>query len=150
MKRLTQTIILTILCLVAATSCTKRPINGDLDGQWQLMSVERTDGTTTVPDPRVYYCFFLHTAQFTCPVIKAETANMSYIKDSSITLDFPYSTPESLAPWGITAADCTSVPDTSTDPYATGVVIQFSIRELTSKALIMSTTSGAIFTLRKF
>lgn len=54
--------ILTVLLM----SCDKMPMNGDLDGMWQLVS-EQLDGesgqTDRKPD-RIYISFQLHTAQF--------------------------------------------------------------------------------------
>lgn len=57
-------IILPILFLASISSCDKMPMNGDLDGMWQLMSEETSDSTTDLKSTRHYISFQLHTAQF--------------------------------------------------------------------------------------
>lgn len=53
-----------MLSLALLTACDKLPMNGDLDGQWQLVSEERDGQTTNLLDTRHYISFQLHTAQF--------------------------------------------------------------------------------------
>ena len=43
-------LLMTALLAVAAVSCRKRSINGDLDGMWQVMSIEYKDGRTVNPE----------------------------------------------------------------------------------------------------
>lgn len=57
-------IITIILLLTSISSCDKMPMNGDLDGMWQLMSEETADSTTDLKSTRHYISFQLHTAQF--------------------------------------------------------------------------------------
>lgn len=48
-----------LLCyMLLSTSCGKAPINGKVDGQWQLMHFETTDGTVH-PCERIYYAIQL-------------------------------------------------------------------------------------------
>ena len=56
---------LTILLLaLLACSCRNTSINGHLDGMWQLMSIDRTDGTyTDTKEKRIYYTVKLHLLQ---------------------------------------------------------------------------------------
>jgi hypothetical protein len=44
------------------SSCQKEPINGKLDGMWQLMKIEYKDKPSVVPD-QLYYCIQLHMVQ---------------------------------------------------------------------------------------
>jgi len=44
------------------SSCQKEPINGKLDGMWQLMKIEYKDKPTVTPD-QLYYCIQLHMVQ---------------------------------------------------------------------------------------
>ena len=46
------------------SSCDKVPINGDLDGMWQLMSVQTPDGTRATKSDRAYMCIQLHLSQW--------------------------------------------------------------------------------------
>lgn len=85
--------------MFGVASCNKRPINGPLDGQWQLMTADYPDGEQVVPDRGLYYCFFLHTASLRGA--GGFTANMVYVKDSSITLEFPYTESSKLKPYKI-------------------------------------------------
>ena len=39
-------IIVFIFLLLGISSCDKAPINGKLDGRWQLMNIENSDGNT--------------------------------------------------------------------------------------------------------
>lgn len=55
-------IILLIACVLS--SCDKMPMNGDLDGMWQLMSEQWSDSTANRKEDKVYLSFMLHTAQF--------------------------------------------------------------------------------------
>ena len=52
--------ILVGICTLLLASCAKKPINGDLDGRWQLMTIDcHEDGTQTKPE-YTYYSFSLH------------------------------------------------------------------------------------------
>lgn len=62
MKRLY--IALIGLVLLALTACDKMPINGDLDGFWQLMTIQTPDGVRDVKANRVYTSFQLHLTQW--------------------------------------------------------------------------------------
>ena len=49
-----------LLSFLLITSCAKKPINGDLDGRWQLMTIDRhEDGMITQPQD-TYYDITLH------------------------------------------------------------------------------------------
>ncbi len=50
--------------LLAAVGCDKLPMNGDLEGMWQLTSEEIDGVSYDRKDGRLYASFQLHTAQF--------------------------------------------------------------------------------------
>ena len=60
MKRVIFLFIITMLVI----SCSKVPINGDLDGMWKMTSMEWSDGTTTSPE-RIFFSFELDCIQVT-------------------------------------------------------------------------------------
>ena len=101
-----------LVCTILVGGCRKAPINGKLDGQWQIMKIELTDdGTVTTPEWRAYIDINLHVVNLTT-VTTAEVqgdrvcGNLIYDKSAStMTLDFPYNTEgsklERLKVWGI-------------------------------------------------
>lgn len=52
-------IALFIVLLLGISSCDKAPINGKLDGRWQLMTIEYEDGSIKECQ-RIYYSIQLH------------------------------------------------------------------------------------------
>lgn len=52
-------ILLLIFLVLSISSCDKAPINGKLDGRWQLMTIEQEDGSVT-ECYRIYYSIQLH------------------------------------------------------------------------------------------
>lgn len=93
---LTLTAVLTLMLGIAA--CRKGGINGDLDGQWQIMEVENlSTGEVSGPMQR-YYCLYLHTVNLTGSGTVA--GNMTYEGDR-LTLEFPINSTAQLAPWYI-------------------------------------------------
>ena len=69
------------------TTCQKAPINGDLDGQWQVIQVD-PDPQVQFPE-RLYYNFSLHVCSLSYYGGYFQSANMIY-EDDKISLDFPY------------------------------------------------------------
>lgn len=137
-KSIVLHIIPSVLLLMACglTGCDKKPINGDLDGQWQVMNVEPEPVTTI--DQRIYYCFNLHTCTLTHygqDRTDCMAGNMTF-NGSTLHLDFPnYATPEGmlrLQQYGIRS-----------NP------VSFTIETLNSKSLVMTDGSTTV-TLRKF
>lgn len=63
-NNITSHILIMLLMLAVMAACDKLPMNGDLDGQWQLVSEERDGQTTSLLQTRHYISFQLHTAQF--------------------------------------------------------------------------------------
>ena len=63
MKRMKKLFIISIVLLLAA--CDKVPMNGNLDGMWQLMAIQDnvTSNISDVKASRLYYSFQLHLVQ---------------------------------------------------------------------------------------
>lgn len=55
---------LLLLLSVLLSACDKVPMNGDLDGMWQLMTIQTSDNLRNVKDQRAYICFQLHLTQW--------------------------------------------------------------------------------------
>lgn len=79
-----------LLLLLLTTGCQKRPINGDLDGQWQVMDVDPPAPEIIITE-RLYMCFSLHVCQLTEYGKGANTVgNMRFDKKEDLLyLDFP-------------------------------------------------------------
>lgn len=123
-----------LLVLLMPTSCEKTPINGDLDGQWQVMSV--TPEPTDRPiEERLYYCFSLHVCQLTYYGGVFTSGNLRF-DGKTIYLDFPYADSElsirRLPQYGI-----------NENP------ITFNVEHLDKKSLILR-HGDTVVTMRKF
>lgn len=125
-----------LLCMLAllVSSCSKMPINGKLDGQWQLMSIESDDGVR-IPEERIYICFNLHVVNLTDLHNNVYAGNLHYA-DDKVSMDFPYMEDawgrKELAKWGI---------------YENPIV--FEVKTLTNKQLILQSSKN-VLTLRRF
>ena len=62
-----KNIFFLLLCLVFFASCDKVPMNGDLDGMWQLMVKEDANGIKNVKSDKIYMSFQLHLIQLDGP-----------------------------------------------------------------------------------
>jgi len=131
------------------TGCDKTPINGDLDGMWQLMRVEDNGTSTDLSATQHYMCVQLHLVQLT-RYGDAHTGIFCHFEHEGNTLrlyDFydltEYENTEDeneqltdvskLEPWGIYLLDTT-----------------FQVDKLTNDALILKDASGRVLTFRKF
>lgn len=97
------------IILVMLTGCRKRYINGDLDGQWQVLTIEyKSDGQIeNVKAKQVYYCFNLHTVNLRqIKDIPYEVkGNMKYDK-KTLDLEFPLvQDVDELSAWGMNAVN---------------------------------------------
>ena len=76
------------LILICFFSCQKTDINGDLDGEWEVMSV-----TPSPPmwdkDERIFYNFGQHVCQLTVYGGPFTEGNMTY-NGEEMNLDFPF------------------------------------------------------------
>lgn len=118
--------------LASLSGCRKTPINGDLDGQWQIMKIDYKDSIDVVPT-QAYYCFFLHTVNLTKVGGGVVGGNMDYDeKAKTLRLQFPYNDGKSLNTWGMNASETI-----------------FKIEKLTGEHLVIE-SDIAMIELRKF
>ena len=122
--------IIGALLLLMASACGKMPINGDLDGRWQIMKIEYASGEEEVPE-RAYYSVALHTINLMKVGVSNQTGNMEYTGDSLFVV-MPISKVEVLLPFGMN-----------------GTEQRFGVKELTSNHLVLQ-SDYARLEFRKF
>ena len=122
--------IIGALLLLMAGACGKMPINGDLDGRWQIMKIEYASGVEEAPE-RAYYSVALHTINLMKVDVTSQTGNMEYTGDSLFVV-MPVSKVEDLLPFGMN-----------------GTEQRFGVKELTSKYLVLQ-SDYARLEFRKF
>lgn len=128
---------LTILIGIIPTvyGCQKSPINGDLDGQWQVVTVE-PEVTEIILTEKLYMCFSLHVCQLSQYGGVWTTGKMEYVNNQTLYLYFPYAitylSEAKLRQYGINKNPVT-----------------FTIEHLDKKSLILR-DGDVIVTLRKF
>lgn len=122
-------IILTLIALLVS-GCGKLPINGHLDGQWQIMKIEYASGEVETPE-RAYYSVSLHTINLMKVNVTSQTGNMEYTGDS-LFVEMPISSVEDLRPFGMNSTE-----------------ERFGVKELTKKHLVLQ-SDYARLEFRKF
>ncbi|WP_370861151.1 lipocalin-like domain-containing protein [Parabacteroides faecis] len=122
--------IIAVLLILIVSACGKTPINGDLDGRWQIMKIEYASGEEETPE-RAYYSVALHTINLMQVNVTSQTGNMKYTGDS-LFIEMPVSKIEDLLPFGMN--------DTKQ---------RFGVKELTSKHLVLQ-SDYARLEFRKF
>lgn len=127
-------VLTTAIILLVASSCQKSPINGDLDGQWQVLDVTPEPEKADI-DATLYYCFYLHVCQLTFYDGVCTAGNMIF-NGNSLYLEFPNATTPiqiaRLRQYGI-----------NENP------ITFSVERLDKKSLILK-HGDTVVTMRKF
>lgn len=123
------------ISILATTSC-KLSINGDLDGQWQVMSVD-PEPTDKPFEDRLYMCFYQHTCQLSAYGINPwATGNIKYDEKKTLYMDFPnYNSKLSIArlkQYGINRNPVT-----------------FTVEHISSSKMILR-DGDVVVTLRKF
>ena len=113
--------ILILLAMSLSTGCDKMPDNGQLDGMWQLMSIETADGhILDVKEQQHYWSFRLRLVQFTASraidtdkfyahfsreggniVLKDFCQEARYEKDTDDNVWVSSEEAELLHPWGV-------------------------------------------------
>lgn len=53
-----------LFVMIACATCDKVPINGQLDGMWQIMNIQTPQGVRNVKRDRAYLSFQLHLTQW--------------------------------------------------------------------------------------
>ena len=122
--------IIAVLLILIVSACGKTPINGDLDGRWQIMKIEYASGEEETPE-RAYYSVALHTINLMQVDVTSQTGNMEYTGDS-LFVEMPISKIENLLPFGMN-----------------GTEQRFGVKELTSKHLVLQ-SDYARLEFRKF
>ena len=122
--------IIAVLLVLIVSACGKTPINGDLDGRWQILKIEYASGEEETPE-RAYYSVALHTINLMQVGVTSQTGNMEYTGDS-LFVEMPISKIEDLLPFGMN--------DTKQ---------RFGVKELTSKHLVLQ-SDYARLEFRKF
>lgn len=120
-----------------SAGCGKAPMNGHLDGQWQVMSVE-PEAPEIIFQNRLYMCFYMHTCQLTEYGSGIWTSgNMKYEKGKSLWLDFPDLSSSTVAPAKLKQFGIYRNP------------VSFTVDYIDNKKMILR-NDDAIVTLRKF
>ncbi len=100
MKTLGVKIIYIVLVSLVAgllTGCRNMPINGDIDGQWQVMDVYPAPQEEIIKE-RLYYCFSLHICQLSAYDLGVWRSGKLIYDKEFLYLDFPDSnSPEAAA-----------------------------------------------------
>ena len=122
--------MIAILLMLIVGACGKMPINGDLDGRWQIMKIEYASGEEETPE-RAYYSVSLHTINLMQVGVTSQTGNMEYTGDS-LFVEMPISKIENLLPFGMN-----------------GTEQRFGVKELTFKHLVLQ-SDYARLEFRKF
>ena len=122
--------IIAVLLTLIVSSCGKMPINGDLDGRWQILKIAYASGEEETPE-RAYYSVALHTINLMKVDVTSQTGNMEYTGDSLFVV-MPISKVEDLLPFGMN-----------------GTEQRFGVKELTSKRLVLQ-SDYARLEFRKF
>ena len=122
--------IIAVLLVLIVSACGKTPINGDLDGRWQILKIEYASGEEETPE-RAYYSVALHTINLMQVGVTSQTGNMEYTGDS-LFVEMPISKIEDLLPFGMN-----------------GTEQRFGVKELPSKHLILQ-SDFARLEFRKF
>ena len=116
--------------MLMASACGKMPINGDLDGRWQIMKIAYASGEEEMPE-RAYYSVALHTINLMKVDVTSQTGNMEYTGDSLFVV-MSVSKVKDLLPFGMN-----------------GTEQRFGVKELTSKYLVLQ-SNYARLEFRKF
>lgn len=90
-------IVLSLTFVGIGVSCQKSPINGWLDGQWEVREIQASDGQIIEPEiiinQRLYYNFYMHVCQLTYYGGYFMDGNMQY-EDDTLWIEFPYANTE--------------------------------------------------------
>ena len=145
--------IILIGILLTLCGCDKTPVNGDLDGMWQLMTIETPDSTADVQARRLYLSFYLHLADWRCPQKNEHFHFYSHFTHRQDSLCF-YDLCRASAH---TAQDADDIPLTATD-MALGDMDDWGIHTLDMRYRIKSLNSrnltlekkDTVYAFRKF
>lgn len=92
MKSVIKSVILLVfsLCVLSTCqSCQKAPMNGKLDGMWQIMEISPNPGTEIFGQQK-YWAFYMHVVDLAYFDGIFATGNMKF-DGNTLVADFPYS-----------------------------------------------------------
>ena len=124
MNRVHNIVLFLLGALLTLGSCDKTPINGDLDGMWQLMSIQTPQGVQQVKEKRAYLCIQLQLAEWRIATI-ADKNYYSHFKlqgDSLFFFDLCHASAHTA-----TGADDTPV---TADEMAAGALDEWGIHTM--------------------
>ena len=136
MKRFFSLAIYLAGLLTIFNACQKAPINGHLDGRWQILEIEEKGESENVKDRQLYYNFYLHVCSLSFYGGNVTNGNMKY-DGNDLFLDFPYIT----TPEGMTALRRYGI---NSNP------VEFHVAYLDKNKLILKEGEDIVITLRKF
>lgn len=98
-------ILIVSIFIATLHGCRVRSINGELDAQWKVTTIQNLiTGEETHPES-VYYCLYRHTVNLTRDNNIIIAGNMVYAHDR-LKLEFPtISNVNDLSPWGIASTN---------------------------------------------
>lgn len=137
-------IFIVALALTTLTGCRKLALHGDFSGMWQILTIDYPDGTKSIAYGQYYYSFNRDVAQLSNdsePQTRIH-AHLAIDADGNFALSFPYTEFYQVAPWGILP------PSKEMDRQKAYEF--FTVNELTSKRLVMTTSQGVVITCRKY
>lgn len=137
--RILAKIILTLLLILTHTSCeNKWPDNGDLDGMWQLMTIERNGEITNSKNDKVYWSVRSNLLQLSQVNGSRMYAHFECHDGMFIVKDLCYLSPNAqpgdndnwipseeshiLKPWGICPVTDTNHPERLTQTFRVGMI----------------------------
>lgn len=134
-KNILTTVMTVLLLSVMMSCCQKAPINGDLDGMWQVMQVDPEPAYKPI-NARIYYNFYLHTCNLTVYGDGTFSTSVMAFDGEKMTLKFPDRVSDHhmdrLRQFGINSNPVT-----------------FTVEKLTSKSLVLRDGDTTV-TMRKF
>lgn len=129
-------ISIAFLLTVIFGGCQKAPINGDLDGYWQVMKVT-PEPTEEIITTRMYMSIYMHTVQLN--YVTGGGWNVGNIKyeGKTLSMDFPYAVDNEVALTMMRQYGINSNP------------VVFTIEKLTKDKLVLR-DGDTVVELRKF
>lgn len=151
MKKIQKLLVLIALILSGQlyTACDKMPMNGDLDGMWQLMNIEYADGSNQTPDKQRYMCIQLHLVQLTVYSNAHQGIYAHFTHEGNNLRLYDY---YDLTHWVNTQTTNEVLEDASQLlPWGiSGLDVTYHIEKLNGNALILKDPAGTTLTFRKF
>lgn len=135
---------------VIIVSCDKTPVNGPLDGQWQIMSISTPEGQRDTRSTPAYLCFQLQLTQWSRPESRSFYAHFQHTADSIRFYDFAHVSNQAVEgdndEW-ITPAEMNNGLLDAWGIHSTDIT--FYVRRLDGSHLVLE-RADTVLTFRKF